>query len=294
MRKILFILNYRSGTNLWLFTNGKKRVNFTASPQMSEIKGGKPLINPEVDECIPSVKGWSGSRNSFFLPTKSPKVCPIEQALAVDGNIDKVLSDPPPFDYFAWYTHMGDWWGEAKSKDVPEPYDVETPVRYGPSEIRNLPGEDWKVIHLIRDGRNQIESLLNIPGGYEEGKFKEDPNDYFEVLCKGFRNRSRMALDCLYSLPNFRLFKFEDFMTSPVDILSRMYLFAGLKIDEAFVTNAYNLTLKRKVYKQHSSFGSFKNIHSRWKEWSSRKKSVFKEIAGKELIELGYESNLDW
>ena len=160
--------------------------------------------------------------------------------------------------------------------------------RYGVNEIRALTG-NWKVIYIIRNGRNQIESLRNIPGGVEMERHNEDPEDYFEVLCKGFRNRARIALDCEAQLSNFKMFRFEDLVSDPVYTIRMMYHHAGLVLDEEFVRRAYQCTLDNNMIKQHSSFGSAKNLHKRWVNWTEKEQAIFNKIAGKELEELGYE-----
>jgi len=289
MRKILFILNYRAGTNLWGLLNGRKEVPFVASLKTRAIVGGTSLVNPDAFDPPASISDWEGSKHSFFLSTSPPKTCPCENCLAAGQSVENSLSTNPPFDFFAWHTQIGDWWGEARSCEVPEPYEVKTPVRYGPEELKNLPGDDWRFIYIVRDGRNQIESLLNIPGGIEQDKWNEDSVDYFEVLCKGFRNRARLALDCQDQLPNFRMFRFEDFASDCVGILKEMYSFSGLQLDEGFAQKAYEMTVATKIQQYHSSFGSGKNILSRWKTWQPWQKKTFALIAGNELVQLGYE-----
>lgn len=294
MNKVLFILNYRSGTNLWQFMSGKKDVPFSPSEKTRKIKNGKVLVNTNVKEGFVNTAGWTGSKSSFFLATSPSNVCPIEPALIPEGYIENVLDRNPPFDYFAWHTHMGDWWGDLPSFAIPEPYELETPVRYGPDELNNLPGKNWSFVHLLRDGRNQIESLRNIEGGIEQKKNKDNQIDYFKVLCKGYRNRSRMAINCINRVNNFKIFKFENFIKNPVETLCEMFVYVGLKPNKGFFQEAYNITIKQNVVKQHSSFSSKKNLNRRWISWSPQEKDIFKNICGKELIELGYEKNYDW
>lgn len=281
MRNILFILSYRSGTNLWKFLNGKQLVGFTASKNMATQRKSGPLINNNVPENYAFKNDWHGSKNSFYLPTLPEKICPCD--LWTFTDVPQV-----PFDYHAWHGHTGDWWGFAKSKDIPEPYELETPTRFGPNDLRKY-GPDWTFIQLVRDGRNQIESLRKLPAGIEEQLNKEDPEDYFKVLCKGYRNRSRMAIDCNSQLDNFKLYYFEDFITDPVGQLKDMYTFAGLKLDEDFVKNAFDYTKAKRSIEQHSSFKTNKGMNNRWDSWTDKEKEIFYNIAGKELIEIGYK-----
>ena len=114
MRNILFIKNYRSGTNLWNFLNGAYQVAFSASKLTSAITGGTPLINPEVEQD--DAEGW-------WLPTVPPKTCRC--SLWIHRQ-----PDPEDVEFRAWHTNVGDWWGYAKSADVPGPYDLKTPATY--------------------------------------------------------------------------------------------------------------------------------------------------------------------
>ena len=290
MNKILFVLSHRSGSNLWQLLAGKRKVNFYASKALQTLVGAKDIINEASSRR--AYKGeWEGSEHSFFLPTLPNNICPCENSYI--RSIEETLESKPPFNYFAWHVHTGNWWGELPSKDIPSPYDVITPTRLGPSEISSLPGDPWTVVSLVRDGRNQIESFRRLQGGIEEEYMKNNPGDYFIALCKGFRNKARMAIDC-NSLPFYRIFKFEDIIKDPVSTIGDMLCFCGLQSDPQFIKNAYNLSREMKTYKQHSSFGNNPTGKNRWNLWTLQEKSIFKDIAGNELIELGYEVNNDW
>lgn len=259
MRKILFILNYRGGTHLFLsFSNAGKAENV-------------------------------GSRNAFWLPTIPEKACPCESLLTVRHNMDV----PARFECFSWFTHIGDWWGDLTSAKVPGPYALQTPVRYGPDEIQALPGDDWRVVHLVRDGRNQVSSTFKFHGGRETRKRKEDPHDYFKALCKGFRNRARMAIDCNSLLSNFKLVKFEHLFMDPIGTMKEMYAFIGLDLDEDFIGKAAGRA-RAGGWTGHSSFGSSGGMNQRWKDWAPWQVKAFKKIAGRELVELGYETSENW
>ena len=281
MRQIFFILNDRAGTNLWKFLAGRHTVEFWASKAMQEIRNGRLLTNPDVESPTAQLGDWQGGDKSWFLPTVPAKACPCD---IVDNKPNTDLK----FDYHAWWMAHGDWWGDATSATVPGPYDLPCETRYGPDELKQYKG-DWRFIYITRDGRNQIESLLNLPGGFEPERFKENPQDYFEVVCKAWRNRARMALDNQAQLTNFKVFHFENFVANPVDTISDMLEFAGLEADRGFIQRAHTLITERKMAKQHSSFGSLEKLNQRWESWEDWQKETFTEIAGKELEELGYK-----
>ncbi len=281
MRKILFVLNYRAGTNLFRFVSGKRSVPFSTNPLKSE-----PLVNSEVSDSAIVIDNWKGTSQCFFLPTIPSGLCPCENYFA--RGIEDSLALAPPTDYFAWQVHIGDWWGEAKSADVPGPYDIVTPVRFGVDELRALPGSDWKIIYIVRDGRNQIESLRSIPDGIEADRLAADPDDYFEVLCKAFRNRARLAIDAEQELAGFRIFRFEDLVENPVNWMQNVYDFIELPLNRKFVQQASDLTISSRAAVRHSSFSSRSKLNERWYSWTDREKNIFEYIAGNELRELGY------
>ena len=270
--KILFILNYRSGTNVWKFLNGKHTVAFSASNKTRAIVGGQPLVNPDVKE---------DHGNAFWLPTDPANTVWCDYYYSLD-HVDRGQQ------HNAFYTSHGDWWGPAKSAETPEPYEVECEPRYGPKELL-AKGPEWRFIYICRDGRNQLESLRNIPGGIEQELHAADPQDYFEVLCKGYRNRMRMALDCKQKIPSFKIVRFEDLVSDPVGTMDRMYNHCGLYVDKEFVQSAWDHSIDKGMNKQHSSFKGKGKLHNRWDTWTEWEKETFDRIAGNELKELGYQ-----
>lgn len=273
--KILFILNYRAGSTLWRFISGKQAVNFHNSGD-----GIAPLVNPEVQEAsVPLL-----SQHSFWVATSTPYQLPCEHINY--GHPDYI--QPGSYLNMSWYTYIGDWWGECSGQEVPYPYEIQTPMRWGPDELKNLPGE-WKFVAFVRDGRNQIESLRCLKGGYEEAQIKKyGEEDYFLRLCRGWRNRTRMILDARAALPDkYQVVYFEDFMKDPVSTLAEIHEWLGFPINRGFVRRAFELSRKEGTNKRHSSFEGKGNLHERWISWTWEKQ-IFADNAQKELEELGY------
>lgn len=225
---------------------------------------------------------------NVYLPTVPEGSHVIKEAVS-DSEIHSQLSEGAH--NVSWTVHVGDWWGLVKSEDIPGPYDLACPSRWSYEELLRFP-KHLKYVSLVRDGRNQIESLRNFKGGVEERLNKENPEDYFRVLCKGFRNRSRIALDNQSKNKNYRIFKYENLIQNPKLTCLNIFSFLGLTLDEARVEQNLGKMTKG-VSGTHSSFGGERN-EQRWTKWTSDEKSVFKQIAGNELIELGYESNFNW
>lgn len=284
MKKALFLLNYRGGSSLFNLLNGCHTIY--------SIHEDKDYLNPFVfeEDRIVNIEGINCTPHSFWMATIPYKTCISEHLYSY--NPEQITALDLNIDLFSWYGNVGDWWGEVKShSEVPEPYTSNTFYRFGPEELISL-GEDWSFVYLSRDPRNQIESLYNVRGGYEESKRLKDPRDYFQVLCKGSRNRMRMAIDCKNKLQNFKLFYFEDLIKNPVEVMKLVYDFLDLDLNKTYVENSYKFSLD--IKKTHSSFGSTKKVNKRWLCWTDWKKDLFKEIVGQELIELGYEKDHNW
>jgi len=277
MRKALVILNYRGGSNLFNFLNG--------SPSISSIQTGKEHFNPNIPSEDRKVSLSGCSSEAYWMATVPSKTCVSDHIYSFSA--EQMISTSEPVELLSWRGNVGDWWGEVSShEDVPGPYDVETFYRFGPDELRSL-GEEWSFVYLIRDGRNQIESIRNIRGGYEARKVAENADDYFRVLCKGFRNRARLAVDCSRSIPDFHLFRFEDLIADPISVMTQIYNVLGVELDVDQAVRALKFSLKH-AKKTHSSFGGEGLPTTRWASWTDKEVEIFNLIAGSELQELGY------
>ena len=268
--RTIFFLYYRAGSTLIECICGKPW-------RIAQVQGN-------IEESNRLYHEWRASNQPFLFPT-------IERCVSEDIAIPitETMSQYKDEEHFAYMTHIGDWWGDLRSDNIPLPYEGVTPNRWGPIEITAtiLDVTNWRFISLIRDGRNQIESLRKFKGGFEAQKMKEDPDDYFKVLCKGFRNRASIALDCQRLLfEQYKIFRFEDFIQDPIRITSDMFSFAGLTL------NTSKISLPTSG--EHSSFGESSNYTDRWHSWTTQEKDIFKEIAGRELIALGYEKDNNW
>tara|TARA_Y100000310_G_scaffold241139_1_gene245044 strand:- start:1463 stop:2224 length:762 start_codon:yes stop_codon:yes gene_type:complete len=192
-----------------------------------------------------------------------------------------------------WYTYIWNWWGEtARHEEVPSPREGECSWRWGPKELAKLEG-DWRFAVQIRDPRSQIESVRRTAGEQVNPQQVEDPENYFIALCKGARNRYRIVLDCM-EMDNYYCYKFEDLIEEPLETVNGLFRFYGLQMDTEAVTRSIDLNRKSSFKDSHSSFNKSSGCLNRFETWTRREKDIFKEIAGKELIELGYEGNEEW
>lgn len=192
-------------------------------------------------------------------------------------------------------THIGNWWGNKPSGSVPAPYADPSPMKWSKYELDNyIPQAEWKFINLIRDPRNIIESLRNIPGGVEAEYMRNDPDDYFKALCAGYRNKCRIALDCQKAMPNYKIFKFENLMNDTITTMAGLFDYLDMDLDIELCGKRADDIKQRRVGKFHTSFKDDSRMNTRYTSWSEYEKNLFKEIAGKELIELGYEKDNRW
>jgi hypothetical protein len=135
----------------------------------------------------------------------------------------------------------------------------------------------WKIVVLIRDGRNQIESWR------ESDKHKSES---FEEMCVGYNNR---VSHINHMSENFdtHIIKFEDLIKNTSGVVENMYNFLNLKITEEHIK--YCNSVIKKDHFGHSSFGSLDDINNRWKSWSKQELSTFKNISGKYFRMMNYE-----
>lgn len=229
-----------------------------------------------LNSCTSRIDG------DLFLETDPSGICPMKDLYAESLS----PKEDSTYQFNVWCAHIGEWWGKKKSADIPEPYGLDTPAMLDYKYLLSL-GEDWKFVYIVRDGRNQIESMRKMKGGYEEALIKEDPKDRFLQLCKGFRNRAQVAIDCARQLPNFRIFKFEDIVADPVSVFTEMFEWCEIPIDVEKVRR--NHEASQTGIKTHSSFQD-RSFDDRWKKnWTWTEASLFNQIAGPQLEGLGYK-----
>ncbi len=202
----------------------------------------------------------------------------------------EVANNKPQSDSHIWVTYLWDWWGSVEdSSQVPTPYEIETPMRWGPDELSLLRG-DWEFFFHIRDPRNNIESVRRRSGERAGIYQTRRPIDYFKTLSLGARNRTRIALDARDLLSNVRIIPFEDTIADPFNTVSKIFNKPFSKQDVCCMIKDHTMP---SWLEQKSSFSDF-NYHQRWKAWSEEEKQIFKCAAGNELIELGYEKDFSW
>lgn len=155
---------------------------------------------------------------------------------------------------------------------------------------------DENLIILIRDGRDVVQSAL-----------KSWPHRNFYHLCYEWSLSAKMCLSfCANNGSHsnyYWLVKYEELFAEPKKNISEICHKFGLnvakypfdKIEDVPVIGSSTFKPYGEVtwddrIRRTSDF----NPIGRWQEWTPEMKQAFKDIAGQDLIELGYATNFDW
>jgi len=154
---------------------------------------------------------------------------------------------------------------------------------------------DAKIIILLRDGRDTVESYISSWGGAK----------IFRYMTKRWSQRMQQINDFIENNNHSKqilIIKYEDIVQNKDLLLNKTFNF--LDLDQS----KYDWNQLNEIPILGSS--SFKdkenNVHwnpiikedykpiNKWIKWSKTKKSYFKKHAGKWLIKYDYESNNNW
>lgn len=163
-----------------------------------------------------------------------------------------------------------------------------------------------KLIFLIRDGRDNLNSLLGVAGFADKGWH---PKRYAHIALfsrKWAHSAQRMLNYATTPEKHCIVVKFEDIYREPNVILSQLSKYIGLHKDPQWLEKATNMTVKGSSFytKVDSSFAEIATGGTEWEEipkteqfqpvgrwknsWSALEKRLFFRIAGRELKALGY------
>lgn len=156
-----------------------------------------------------------------------------------------------------------------------------------------------RVVILVRDGRDTIESFRKSWGGngsfiHMSKRWKQRVNQIEEFKkraeASGYSNRYFMLkYEELNTNANEELRKVFDFLNLDAD------LYPWSELDEAPVLGSSSFRGgEGKVHWNPIAKDQNFKPTGKWKNWSSRRKKVFKKIAGAQLEKLGYEEDLNW
>jgi Sulfotransferase domain len=188
-----------------------------------------------------------------------------------------------------------------------------------------------KVIHIIRDGRDQAVSMLHHvwnrstdqggvqtlkPGEFERREaYRKDPKKLLQTgegmfteerlrgAARSWNARVGKTSEDGPALlgPNYTEVRYEDLLERPNEEVSRLARFLGADTSEKAVQQAVDsasferLSKGRERGQEDTSSFYRKGVAGDWNNYfTERDKEIYKEEAGKLLIRLGYERDLDW
>ena len=188
-----------------------------------------------------------------------------------------------------------------------------------------------RVIHIIRDGRDQAVSMLHhvwnrstdrggvqtlMPGEFERREiYRQDPKKLLQTgegmfteerlrgAARSWNARvGKTAQDGPALLgPNYTEVRYEDLLERPDEEVGRLAGFLGADTSEKAVHRAVGsasfekLSRGRERGQEDTSSFYRKGIAGDWKNYfTARDRQIYKEEAGELLIRLGYERDLDW
>jgi hypothetical protein len=162
-----------------------------------------------------------------------------------------------------------------------------------------------KVVYIIRDGRDWVQSKMNFGRIYLKGKVRSmisrnwptaqdienDPYQSrwavmsrFEKTCWAWARLNKYVMDTVKENPNARVFRFEDIFKSGdryqhlADLVNFATDMPGV---EPVPPEALEGWLDRRIHKSSGEFPA-------WSEWSPEQKGQFREICGSLMKALGY------
>ena len=188
-----------------------------------------------------------------------------------------------------------------------------------------------KVIHIIRDGRDQAVSMLHHvwnrstdqggvqtlkPGEFERREaYRKDPKRLLQTgegmfteerlrgAARSWNARVGKTSEDGPALlgPNYTEVRYEDLLERPNEEVSRLARFLDADTSEKAVQQAVDsasferLSKGRERGQEDTASFYRKGVAGDWNNYfTERDKEIYKEEAGKLLIRLGYERDLDW
>lgn len=148
---------------------------------------------------------------------------------------------------------------------------------------------------VMRDGRDLVSSTI-----------KTWPERNFPDVCKRWDYSTKMILRFRDHMRGKRngvmVAKYEDAVRDPVGFARNACEHFGLKYDKYSFEKIKDIKVHgSSVFKQQGNItwdGKEKtkdfNPIGHWYEWSSKKKKIFKKIAGQTLLDAGYCDDMDW
>ncbi len=202
----------------------------------------------------------------------------------------------------------------VKPGDVVHGHDLFSP------ELKTiLKDEDIRVILMIRDPRDQLISRMfhvkRSDNHAWHGRMKDMSNDEALMLCiegreglPGMDMMIQLAQSWIDNDVEMLCLKYEELLADPIDQFGRVLPYLGIQDDGALAEviverNRFErLSVGKRIWQMGRKPGDEKTtshfrkgIKGDWKNYlNADHVRKFKEVAGEQLIALGYEKDLDW
>lgn len=199
------------------------------------------------------------------------------------------------FNLFDIYKHP--WYSDAKDLTIP----CQSIVKSHELPNSNLIDFDAIYIHLIRDGRDVIvskwfyEKDFYVKNGITSS-FDKEFDDYVIEIGGNWANYVEQ-----WSTQSILTARYEDFLTDPVKALKSLLFsitkenYAEERIDESISRfSKENFKASLNTLFKYNTFVR-KGISGDWKNYFSKRNiDSFKAVAGRTLIALNYEQDMNW
>jgi LPS sulfotransferase NodH len=157
---------------------------------------------------------------------------------------------------------------------------------------------DAKFIHIIRDGRDVACSMMaarkNI--GFGEGKI--------EGAAREWRDNVLASRIISNDIQKYYEIRYEHLLANPIQVLNNVFNFCGLEASDSQVKSIIDANSFEKLKNKGATADSKSNLNKNhyrkgksgtWKEdMTAEQQFKFNSIAGKLLLDLGYEKNQSW
>ena len=157
-----------------------------------------------------------------------------------------------------------------------------------------------RFVHMIRDGRDTACSLKHFPNTrVVEGEvIKLDTNNPLNECIQRWVHDVRKGIEWRRD-PRYMEVKYEDLVSEPEKTIREVLDFLNEPWDENVLNYHQIQSSSRSKEKIPQNISAqkpiYKSAYGRWKnEFTEEDKTLFKNLAGDLLIELGYEKDNDW
>ena len=223
----------------------------------------------------------------IFIATQPKFICPLYALHHVQSKGDPVFTQ---FDKF----YLRD-----NSKYETEAFF--TTASWRPEKIlADRERVDVTVLRFMRDGRNIIGSWK----GFETIHAKKPFNvKHVKVLAMQYRDQARIALDCKATLDDCHIIKFEDGVMNPILFMENITNLTGIPFDIGMCMSSYASISPDSSFKNSPEFKNLTAFYRafkptdtlvRWKTLTEEEREAVHQIAGQELIDLGYITDDSW